>query len=113
MVGLTVASSANARRQAAKRPNIIFVLTDDLAWNLVKYMPHVKSCARGTTFTNCIVTDSLCCPSRASTFTGQYPHNTGIFTNGGDDGGFAAFPRARRGEPHSPPACRVAATARP
>ena len=42
VVGLTLAGGANARRPAAKRPNIIFVLTDDLAWNLVKYMPHVK-----------------------------------------------------------------------
>jgi arylsulfatase A-like enzyme len=92
VVGLTVAGSANARRPAAKRPNIIFVLTDDLAWNLVKYMPHVKQLQkRGTTFTNYVVTDSLCCPSRASTFTGQYPHDTGIFTNGGADGGFALF----------------------
>src|SRR5215471_8720338 len=92
LVGLTLAGGANARRPAAKRPNIVFVLTDDLAWNLVKYMPHVKQLRkRGTTFTNYIVTDSLCCPSRASTFTGQYPHDTGIFSNGGDDGGFTLF----------------------
>ena len=96
VVGLTIAGGANARRPAGKRPNIIFVLTDDLAWNLVKYMPHVKQLrARGTTFTNYIVTDSLCCPSRASTFTGQYPHDTSIFTNGGDDGGFALREQAR------------------
>ena len=101
VVGLTLAGGANARRPAAKRPNIIFVLTDDLAWNLVKYMPHVKQLrARGTTFTNYFVTDSLCCPSRASTFTGQYPHDTGIFTNGGDDGGFALF-HARGEESHT------------
>ena len=101
VVGLTVAGSANARRPAGRRPNIIFVLTDDLAWNLVEYMPHVKKLrARGTTFTNYIVTDSLCCPSRASTFTGQYPHDTGIFTNGGDDGGFARF-HARGEERHT------------
>ena len=99
---------------AAKRPNIVFVLTDDLAWNLVKYMPHVKQLrARGTTFTNYFVTDSLCCPSRASTFTGQYPHDTGVFTNSGDDGGFALF-HARGEESHTfATACRVAATAPP
>jgi arylsulfatase A-like enzyme len=55
-------------------------------------MPHVQRLrARGTTFTNYVVTDSLCCPSRASIFTGCYPHNTGIFTNTGPDGGFALF----------------------
>jgi arylsulfatase A-like enzyme len=102
LVGLTLAGGANARpRPAAKRPNIVFVLTDDLAWNLVKYMPHVRQLrARGTTFTNYFVTDSLCCPSRASTFTGQYPHDTGVFTNGGDDGGFAVF-HARGEESHT------------
>ena len=46
VVGLTLARGANARRAAAKRPNIIFVLTDDLAWNLVKYMPHVQQLQR-------------------------------------------------------------------
>ncbi len=91
LVGLTLAGGANAR-PAAHRPNIVFVLTDDLAWNLVPYMPHVQALqAQGTTFTNYVVTDSLCCPSRASILTGCYPHNTGIFRNGGADGGFATF----------------------
>ena len=92
LVGLTVAAGASARgRPAPQRPNIVFVLTDDLDWSLVQYMPHVQQLqAKGTTFTNYVVTDSLCCPSRASIFTGCYPHNTGIFTNG-PDGGFALF----------------------
>ena len=47
------------------RPNIVFVLTDDLSWNLVQYMPHVlKMQQDGVTFANYFVTDSLCCPSR-------------------------------------------------
>jgi arylsulfatase A-like enzyme len=84
-------SSANAQRRSA-RPNIVFVLTDDLAWNLVEYMPHVRQMqVDGTTFANYFVTDSLCCPSRASIFTGEYPHDTGIFTNAGKDGGFRLF----------------------
>jgi N-acetylglucosamine-6-sulfatase len=75
-----------------KRPNIIFVLTDDLSWNLLQYMPHVlKMQKEGVTFTNYFVTDSLCCPSRSSIFTGRYPHNTGIFRNVGDDGGYLGF----------------------
>ncbi len=81
-----------APSSAAKRPNIVFILTDDLAWNLVQYMPHViKMQKEGATFANYFVTDSLCCPSRSSIFTGRYPHNTGIFRNTGKDGGYVAF----------------------
>jgi arylsulfatase A-like enzyme len=102
LVGLTLVGGADAHaRRPAARPNIVFVLTDDLSWNLVQYMPHVKQLqARGTTFTNYLVTDSLCCPSRASIFTGRYPHDTGIFRNGGPDGGFAVF-HARGEEKHT------------
>ena len=81
-----------APSSAAKRPNIVFILTDDLAWNLVQYTPHVlKMQKEGVTFANYFVTDSLCCPSRSSIFTGRYPHNTGIFRNTGKDGGYVAF----------------------
>jgi len=74
------------------QPNIVFVLTDDLSWDLLPYMRNVRRLQqRGTTFSNYFVTDSLCCPSRASILTGMYPHDTGIFRNTGPDGGFAAF----------------------
>jgi N-acetylglucosamine-6-sulfatase len=77
------ASAAHARQAStAKRPNIVFVLTDDLTWNLIPYMPHVQSLEhQGMTFTNYTVTDSLCCPSRTSIFTGEYPHNDGVTRN--------------------------------
>lgn len=74
------------------RPNVVFVLTDDLAGNLVRYMPQVRQMQRhGVTFSNHFVTDSLCCPSRASLLTGRYPHDTGIFSNQSPDGGFQVF----------------------
>jgi arylsulfatase A-like enzyme len=77
---------------ASRRPNIIFILTDDLSLNLVKYMPRVREMqAEGATFSRFFVSDSLCCPSRATIFTGKYPHNTGVFTNGGREGGFRRF----------------------
>ncbi len=73
-------------------PNIVFVLTDDLSWNLVRYMPHVVALERaGVTFSNYFVTDSLCCPSRTSIFTGQFPHTDGVFSNAELNGGFKAF----------------------
>ncbi|MEV6299670.1 sulfatase [Actinoplanes sp. NPDC051861] len=86
------AASAAPEEAASVRPNIVFVLTDDLSENLVPYMPNVLALQReGTTFTNYTVTDSLCCPSRASILKGQFPHNTGIFKNHGSDGGFRLF----------------------
>src|SRR5262249_44234597 len=70
----------------------VFVLTDDLAWNLVQYLPQVQKLqSQGATFNDYIVTDSLCCPSRSSIFSGRFPHDTGVFTNGGNDGGFGFF----------------------
>ena len=55
-------------------------------------MPHVLAMERaGLTFKNYFVTDSLCCPSRTSLFTGEFPHNDGVFRNTGKDGGFNAF----------------------
>lgn len=86
---------------AASRPNIVFVLTDDLSWNLVPYLPQVQQMQRdGMTFTNYTVTDSLCCPSRSSLFTGDFPHDTGVFTNTSPDGGFALF-HSRGEEAHT------------
>lgn len=83
---------APALPAGARRPNIVFVLTDDLATNLIQYMPNVGRMQRdGVTFANYFVTDSLCCPSRSSIFTGRYPHNTGIYRNVGADGGYQAF----------------------
>jgi arylsulfatase A-like enzyme len=74
------------------RPNVIFVLSDDLSWNLVKHMPNLlKMQQQGATFSNYFVSDSLCCPSRTSMFTGKFPHNSGVFTNTGDDGGYATY----------------------
>ena len=82
------ASAANS----AKQPNIVFILTDDLSSNLLQYMPNVLAMQKdGTSFSNYFVTDSLCCPSRSSIFTGKFPHNTAVFTNQPPDGGYQVF----------------------
>ena len=89
--GAPTATSAGGTATPGK-PNIVFVLTDDLSMNLVSHMPHVQALQKaGTTMTNYRVVDSLCCPSRSAIFTGQYPHNDGVFTNSGSDGGYAAY----------------------
>jgi N-acetylglucosamine-6-sulfatase len=82
-----------ARLQPGPRhPNIVFILTDDLSMDLLPYMPQVQALqADGMSFNNYFVSDSLCCPSRSSIFTGQFPHDTGVFTNAGPFGGLRAF----------------------
>ena len=78
-------------------PNIVFVLTDDLSMNLLRFMPHVRQMQRfGLSFSNYFVSDSLCCPSRSSILTGNFPHDTHVFNNVGAGGGFDVF--YRRGE---------------
>lgn len=90
--GAAQSKAAPPSGPAQDRPNIIFVLTDDLSSDLVRYMPRVRAMQRvGTTFTNHFVVNSLCCPSRASILTGKYPHNTGVLDNSAPDGGYRAW----------------------
>ena len=71
-------------------PNIVLVLTDDLDTGLLQYMPKLRELvqAQGLSFSNYYVSSALCCPSRASLFRGQLPHNTTVLTN---EDGFAKF----------------------
>jgi N-acetylglucosamine-6-sulfatase len=87
LVGLHAPAGATTPHQ---RRNILFVLTDDLDAAEMKYLPHVRALigAQGTTFDDYFVSNSLCCPSRTTTLRGQYAHNTGVWTNGGANGGF-------------------------
>jgi arylsulfatase A-like enzyme len=86
------AARADAAQAAQPHPNIVFVLTDDLSNNLLPYLPAVQEMQReGTSLSHYYVVDSLCCPSRTAIFTGQYAHNNGVFTNGGEYGGYAAY----------------------
>ncbi|MGZ4796317.1 MAG: sulfatase family protein [Acidimicrobiia bacterium] len=74
------------------RPNILFVLTDDMTVADLGSMPGVRRVItdHGLRFTRAMVSVSLCCPSRTTILRGQYAHNTGVLTNGGTNGGFEA-----------------------
>lgn len=75
-------SPGDVPKVSNKAPNIVFVLMDDYSLDLVKTMPSMRAmAARGADFTNAFVDDSLCCVSRSSIFTGQYPHQTGVRGN--------------------------------
>src|SRR5215203_2040439 len=78
---------------AAERPNIVFVMADDMPGRLWSTMPALRDRvgAQGVRFRNAYVTQSLCCPSRATVLTGKYPHNHGITGNESPNGGEPEF----------------------
>jgi hypothetical protein len=64
---------AIGERSADNRPNIVFIMTDDMEEKMLARMPVVRSrmVDEGVTFDNAFVTQSLCCPSRASALRDQ------------------------------------------
>lgn len=81
------------RSLAAARPNIVFILADDLGYGDVKAFGGDKCnvdtpnfdqlCADGMKFTDAHVTDSVCVPSRTSIMTGRYAFRFGKAERGG------------------------------
>ncbi|HEX2031837.1 MAG TPA: sulfatase [Actinomycetota bacterium] len=68
---------------ASGRPNVLIILTDDQRPDTLEVMPETRRWfeAGGTSFRNAFATTPLCCPSRASIYTGRYAHNHGVRTN--------------------------------
>lgn len=65
-----------------EKPNVILVVADDLSMDLVRTMSSLRRMQRtGASYPHSYVVDSLCCVSRSSLFTGQYPHQTGVLAN--------------------------------
>ncbi len=74
----------DAEAGPAPRPNIILVVSDDQRADTMNGMPRTNRLFEsGIRFTNAYATTPVCCPSRASIFTGQYPHNHGVLDNTG------------------------------
>jgi len=71
------------------RPSILFIITDQQRYDTISALgfPHVDTpnldrlVEQGVCFTNNFVSAASCSPSRASLFTGYYPHTTGIYRN--------------------------------
>src|SRR5215212_4588685 len=74
-------------QSAPAQPNIVFILTDDMRKDDLKYMPNTKALLQSTgmTFQNAFVSNVLCCPSRSTIMRGQYSHNTGVWSNSSTD----------------------------
>ncbi len=105
---LICAAPAPALAEAPRRPNIIFVLADDLGIDGVSCYgadahktPHIDALAQsGLRFQTCYAAP-LCGPSRCLLMTGRYAYHTGGLTNeswrGGGPGAKSAneYPMAR------------------
>ena len=89
----TLSLVSPAAAQEEERPSILLIVTDDQRWDTLWSMPEVQRSLveRGVTFSESFTTSSLCCPSRASILTGQYPHTTGVYRQALPYGGFKSF----------------------
>ena len=85
LLGATVLACLAPAANAAPRPNILFIMTDDHAahalscyGSVVNETPHLDRLAKeGMRFDRCFVVNSICTPSRATILTGKYSHMNG------------------------------------
>ena len=91
---------------AADRPNIVFIFSDDHATQALSAYggplaeiaptPNLDAiAANGMRFDRCMVTNSICGPSRATILTGKYSHKNGFYMNEATrfDGSQQTFPK--------------------
>src|SRR5215213_8384419 len=86
-------------QRVTARPNIVFILTDDMRKDDLRYMPKTRTLLEqeGMSFENAFVSNALCAPSRATIMRGQYSHQNGVWSNSATDspttriGGWQAY----------------------
>lgn len=94
---------------AAEKPNIVFIFSDDHAYQAISAYgdvrklldtPNMDRIAKGgMRFDRCIVPNSICGPSRATVLTGKYNHVNGFYnnTNNRFNGAQVTFPKLLKG----------------
>src|SRR5687768_9430134 len=104
----SVELASPAIAQDKTRPNILFIFCDDLAYQAISTYgdsrklletPNIDRIAReGMRFDRCLVTNSICGPSRATILTGKYAHLNGFYnnTNSRFDGSQVTFSKLLR-----------------
>lgn len=81
----TSASAASVAKKPSRkqgRPNVVMMIVDDMRADDLQYMPRTRKLLGdgGVTFANSFAPYPLCCPARASIFTGQYTHNHCVYS---------------------------------
>ncbi len=99
---LLACGSEASKTVTPEKPNFVFVVADDLDFRtLDQQAASFSNIARleneGTSFERFFATTAVCCPSRASMWTGKYAHNHNVWTISAPDGGAHAF-RPSEGE---------------
>lgn len=84
------APSGRTDSPASEPLNVLVIMTDDQTEADMAALPKTRALLadRGTTFVNSFASYPLCCPSRATLLTGQYPHNHGVRANAPPSGGY-------------------------
>jgi arylsulfatase A-like enzyme len=106
VLGAAVLLGKPERALGAQPPNILFIFSDDHAYQALSAYdstltrtPNIDRLAReGMRFDRCLVTNSICGPSRAAILTGLYSHRNGFYnnTNSRFDGSQVTFPKLLR-----------------
>ena len=83
MLAVSGPSQVGRAQTAASPPNFVVIVTDDQRADTMDVMPKTTQwfMSSGRRFTNGYATTPLCCPARASIFTGRYAHNHMVRTN--------------------------------
>jgi len=89
LAALTLCTTGYTADKNPNRPNILFIFTDDHATaaisaygSKINKTPNLDRLAgQGMRFDRCLVTNSICAPSRAVILTGKYSHINGQLTN--------------------------------
>lgn len=93
LAGAAATLALPRRARAGRRPNVVFILIDDLRWDAFSHLghpyvetPHIDRLAtEGARFENAFVNISLCSPSRAGFLTGCEPQRTRVLRNEEND----------------------------
>src|SRR5512133_3160626 len=109
-IGATIASACSSGLAKQERPNIVYIMSDDHAYQAISaYGGILKDLAptpnidrigmNGMRFDRCLVTNSISGPCRAVVLTGKYSHLNGFLKNEGQapfDSSQQTFPKILR-----------------